>query len=74
VGQGDIGIWPSRKDSGYSVCMALNSPDGSALLECERDDLVSFVARMYEVLPESQESQHLDIDAMLEEIFEHADD
>jgi Streptomyces sporulation and cell division protein, SsgA len=74
VGQGDIGIWPSRKESGYSVCLALNSPDGSALLECERDDLVSFVARMYEVLPESEESDRLDIDTMLDEIFAHADD
>jgi hypothetical protein len=64
AGQGDVSLWPARSDSGPGsvVCLALSSPDGQALFECDTDRVVEFLERTFATVPPGDESRHLDLD------------
>ena len=65
AGQGDVALWPSRSQGQPMVCLALSSPDGQALLECRRGDLVAFLDQTLATVPAGDESRHLDVDTPL---------
>jgi len=71
AGQGDIGIWPAVSDTKDAVCIALSSPDGSALLECDRGELAKFVSRAYAAVPREDETAYLDVDAAIDALLGH---
>lgn len=65
AGQGDVAVWPSRANGQPVVCLALSSPDGQALLECRRADLVAFLDLTLATVPAGEETRHLDVDTPL---------
>ena len=70
AGEGDVSVWPSRSLGRPVVCLALTSPDGQALLECQRDDLVAFIDLTLATVPVGEETQHIDVDTQLERLFD----
>jgi hypothetical protein len=64
-GDGDVRVWPAAEGSGDTVHIALASPDGEALLAAPAAELVAFVDRTYDVVPEGYESWHLDVDSAI---------
>ena len=65
AGQGDVAVWPSRSQGRPVICLALSSPQGHVVLECQRDDLVTFLDRTLTTIPTGDETAHLDVDASL---------
>lgn len=65
TGQGDVRVWPAADSFGGQVHIALASPDGEALLAAPAVELVEFVHRTYELVPEGQETLHLDVDGAI---------
>jgi len=70
AGEGDVSVWPSRSLGRPVVCLALSSPDGQALLECQRDDVVAFIDQTLATVPAGAETQHLDVDTQLERLLD----
>jgi len=65
AGEGDVGVWPARtSEPRPTVCIALSSPDGDALLVCGEGELADFLDRTEEVVPAGEEGAFLDIDAL----------
>src|SRR3954471_9119529 len=65
VGEGDVHVWPSWGTGRELLMISLTSPDGQAVLEAGAHDVRSFLDRTTAVVPEGDESQHLDLDAAL---------
>jgi len=72
AGEGDVSVWPSRSQGRAVVCLALSSPDGQALLECQRDDVVAFLDRTLATVPAGDEARHLDVDSQLDRLLDEA--
>ncbi len=68
-GEGDVGIWPSTSRGAPVICLALSSPSGRALLEASRDDVRTFLAATYDLVPQGTESEHLDLEEALERLL-----
>ena len=66
AGEGDVGVWPSRSHGEPVVCLALSSPNGHALLECQRADLAGFLEQTLATVPAGDESLHLDVDTPID--------
>jgi hypothetical protein len=65
AGEGDVGVWPSgTSEDRPTVCVALSSPDGDALLVCDAAELVEFLDRTEDVVAVGEETSFLDIDAL----------
>lgn len=69
IGQGDVTCWPGVSSDEAVVCIALRSPSGEALLEAPADAIATFLARSFEVVPQGTEMDHLDIDALIEDLL-----
>jgi len=66
AGEGDVGIWPSGpSEARPTVCVALSSPDGDALLVCDAGELAGFLDRTEELVPAGTEADFLDLDALV---------
>jgi hypothetical protein len=65
VGDGDVHVWPSWGTGRELLMISLTSPDGQALLEATAEDVRSFLDRTAAVVPDGEESNHLDLDAAL---------
>src|SRR3954468_19291496 len=65
VGEGDVHVWPSWGTGRELLMISLTSPDGQAVLEAGAQDVRSFLDRTTAVVPEGEESEHLDLDAAL---------
>ncbi len=65
VGDGDVHVWPSWGTGRELLMISLTSPDGQAVLEAAADDVRSFLDRTAAVVPDGDESSHLDLDAAL---------
>lgn len=72
VGDGDVTCWPATISGQRTVCIALRSPSGQALLEAPADQIDDFLKRSFDVVPAGTESRHLDIDAVIHAIL-HGD-
>jgi hypothetical protein len=64
-GEGDVAVWPSISDGRGVVCLSLDSPSGSALLEADLHAMRAFLDASYDLVPMGQESGHLDLDETL---------
>lgn len=68
AGSGDVRIQP---DAG-AVLIELDSAAGSALLDCDRNGLESFLQATYTMVPDGEETTFLDVDACIEQILANA--
>jgi hypothetical protein len=69
-GDGDVHVWPCLDSEGHAVVIIeLCSPDGEALVQARTGDLSSFVERMSAAVEPGSESDHLDVDAAINAIF-----
>jgi sporulation and cell division protein SsgA len=66
AGEGEVGIWPSgTSEPQPTVCVALSSPDGDALLVCDAPELAEFLDRTEDVVPIGEEDTFLDLDGLV---------
>ena len=65
VGEGDVHVWPSWGTGRELLMISLTSPDGQAVLEAGAQDVRGFLDRTTAVVPDGEESSHLDLDAAL---------
>jgi hypothetical protein len=73
-GDGDVHVWPCLDSDGHAVVIIeLCSPDGEALVQARTGDLSSFVDRMSKAVPLGTESDHVDLDKVIDAIFGAAD-
>lgn len=68
AGLGDVRIRPDLSDDEALLTLEIESPDGYASFELEREDVESFLASTYELIPLGNESEYFDIEALIEEI------
>lgn len=69
AGDGDVRVWPSWAAGAEVMFIALNSPDGEALLQATTRDLVEFLGHTYSLCPEGAERDHLDLDREIESLL-----
>lgn len=71
TGQGDVRIWPAEEGSGVeSVFFALSSPEGTALLECPKAPLATFLDQTYKVVEYGAEEDFLDLDDTIQKLLD----
>ncbi|MFE0374895.1 SsgA family sporulation/cell division regulator [Streptomyces inhibens] len=68
-GNGDVRVWPTKVDGRSLVCMALNSPDGEALLQAPAAAVSAWLERTLRLVPPGSERRHLGLDKGLGELF-----
>lgn len=70
IGDGDVHVCPSINDRGRAVAVIeLSSPDGHLVTEARTDQVLTFVQNSLAVVPEGEESQHLNVDSMIEQLL-----
>ena len=70
TGSGDVQVWPCLSVSGDAVVIIeLCSPDGLALLQAPSRLVHDFIARTYDVVPEGEETVHLEMDALISQLL-----
>lgn len=62
AGAGDVKVWP-RVDCDETTCIALQSPEGTALLEGPTAAFQTFLRRTNDLVSPGAESQHIHFDA-----------
>ncbi|MFF4606675.1 SsgA family sporulation/cell division regulator [Streptomyces sp. NPDC001339] len=68
-GQGDVLVWPTKVNGRSLVCMALNSPDGEAMLEAPASAVSAWLERTLRLVPPGSEQGHLGLDEGLRELL-----
>ena len=69
-GEGDVHVCPSISDHGRAVVIIeLSSPDGHLVTESRTDEVFTFIQRSLALVPEGEESQHLRLDHMIEQLL-----
>ncbi|MBB1255708.1 SsgA family sporulation/cell division regulator [Streptomyces alkaliterrae] len=61
-GHGDVRVWPTKVKGRNVICLALNSPDGEALVEAPSVPLAAWLERTLRVLAPGDEASELGID------------
>ncbi|MFD6424187.1 SsgA family sporulation/cell division regulator [Streptomyces sp. NPDC060198] len=56
-GQGDVRIWPTKVGQRDVICVALNSPDGNALLEVPSTSVSAWLERTLGMVPPGTENE-----------------
>jgi Streptomyces sporulation and cell division protein, SsgA len=69
AGEGDVHVWPGTDHGRELLNIALSSPFGEAHFEAPRSSLAAFLGRTYEVIAPGDESDHIDVDAELDELL-----
>jgi hypothetical protein len=70
IGDGDVHVWPSWGTGRELLMISLTSPDGQAVLEAAAEDVRTFLDRTAVVVPDGQESSHLDLDTALARLLD----
>ncbi len=68
-GHGDVRIWPTKVEGRSVICLALNSPDGSALLEAPSAPVAAWLERSLRVVPPGTEHEQLGMDDELSRLL-----
>ncbi|MTD58810.1 SsgA family sporulation/cell division regulator [Amycolatopsis pithecellobii] len=68
TGLGDVRVRPDLSSAEDLLILEIESPDGYALVEIEREDVERFLDAAAEVVPLGTESEHFDVDAFIAEI------
>jgi hypothetical protein len=75
-GRGDITVWPSAGSEGGApgsvLSIELSSPFGRAHLEAPAGEISDFLRRTYQIVTAGEESDHIDIEAELNDLFRQA--
>ena len=75
-GIGDVQVWPSPGpaggDPGSVLTIELISPHGQARFETPAQGVTDFLRRAYRIVPDGQESGHVDLDAELNDLLRQA--
>lgn len=75
AGDGDVHIWPCVSGDGEAVVIfEFCSPDGEVLVQATLRDCQRFIERMVSLVPQGEESQHLDIDGAIHHLLGGAPD
>ncbi|HEX6149665.1 SsgA family sporulation/cell division regulator [Nocardioides sp.] len=70
VGGGRVSMWPSLTVDGRAVVvMSVSGPEGDLVCEVSTEQLHRFLARTYTLVPAGTESDHLDLDAVVERLL-----
>jgi hypothetical protein len=64
-GEGDVVIWPEHSGEHPLILLALNSPSGQAVLECDRPLVEVFLRRTFEIVPLGAEELTTDVDGWI---------
>jgi Streptomyces sporulation and cell division protein, SsgA len=71
-----VQVWSSPGPAGGEPGSVLNieliSADGQARFETPAREVTDFLRRAYQIVPDGQESGHIDIDAELSDLFRQA--
>ncbi|MGW7576099.1 SsgA family sporulation/cell division regulator [Streptomyces sp. NPDC054765] len=68
-GDGDVRVWPAKLDGRSLVCIALDSPDGRALLEAPAAVVSAWLERTLRVVPPGSEQRYLGLDKGLNDLL-----
>ncbi|MFJ8912175.1 SsgA family sporulation/cell division regulator [Amycolatopsis sp. NPDC102389] len=68
TGLGDVRVRPDLSEDEAMLTLEIESPDGYASFELEREDVETFLESTYELVPFGSESEHFDVEALIEEI------
>jgi Streptomyces sporulation and cell division protein, SsgA len=68
-GEGDVVMWPEHHGEVPLLLLALNSPSGQAVLECESRHVEHFLRRTFEIVALGEESASIDIDGTIAAIL-----
>jgi hypothetical protein len=72
-GIGDFQAWPSTEPGGIEILnLSMTSPFGHARFEASAEDISEFLDRTFELVPDGQESSHLDFDDELAALLSEA--
>lgn len=68
-GEGDVVIWPEHQGDVPLVLLALNSPTGQAVLECDRAHIEHFVKRTFDIVAVGEEGATAGVDRCIDLIL-----
>lgn len=68
AGIGDVRLRPRRTNGRTMLQLEIESPEGHALLELEREDAHRFLEATTRMVPLGEESDHFDVDGLIDEI------
>ena len=68
AGIGDVRVRPDLSEDEAMLTLEIESPDGYASFELEREDVESFLGSTFELVQLGCESEYFDIEALIEEI------
>jgi hypothetical protein len=76
-GVGDVQVWPSPEVAGDDpgsllLTIELTSPYGQARVETPVGQVTDFLRRAYQIVPDGEESNHIDLDAELNDLLRQA--
>lgn len=68
AGLGDVRVRPDLSEDEAMLTLEIESPDGYASFELEREDVETFVGATLELVPLGSESEYFDVEGLIEEI------
>lgn len=69
-GDGDVHLWPSLDYQGHAVLVIeLSSDTGEFRAQARSRDVMRFLQRSYEIVPEGQESEYVDLDGLVADLM-----
>ncbi len=68
AGIGDVRVRPDLSEDEAMLTLEIESPDGYASFELEREDVESFLGSTFELVQLGCESEYFDVEALIEEI------
>jgi hypothetical protein len=76
AGRGDVVVWPSAGSEGGApgsvLHIALSSPFGHAHFEAPAEKISDFLRQTYQIVPADEESEHIDVEAELNDLLRQA--
>ena len=68
AGIGDVRLRPRRTHGRTALQLEIESPEGHALLELDRESVQRFLEATIKLVPLGEESDYFDVDALIDEI------
>jgi hypothetical protein len=68
AGIGDVRLRPRRTNGRTALQLEIESPEGHALLELDRESVQRFLEATAKIVPLGDESDHFDVDGLIDEI------
>lgn len=68
AGIGDVRLRPRRTDGRTALQLEIESPEGHALLELDRESVQRFLEATIKIVPLGEESDYFDVDGLIDEI------